>query len=109
MVGLKEARAHLIPDAHKEAMDALVAPCNVQLRKHYSPLGVHGAVCDPVLLRQGCGRVDDELVSRWVIASRGLHLHCIVACMYTQETFILEQSLCGYGLSMMLDNCRSSS
>lgn len=41
-------------------MDAVVLVVHQQLRKHNGPVGVHSAVCDPVLLCQRCGAVDDE-------------------------------------------------
>ena len=72
--------AHLVPDADKEAMDALVAAADQELRKHNGPLGVHSRVCDPVLLGQRRGCVDYELIRRPVILRCCLHLHSIVAC-----------------------------
>ena len=43
-------------------MDAVVGLADLQVREHHDPLGVDGAVCDPVLLGQRGGSVDDKLV-----------------------------------------------
>lgn len=43
------------------------------------PLGVDGSIGDPILLRKGRGRVDDELVCGGVEGGGRLHLHCVVA------------------------------
>lgn len=61
-------------------MDALVAAADEELRKHDGPLGVHGRIGDPVLLRQRRRRVDYELICCLVVLRCCLHLHCIVAC-----------------------------
>ena len=72
--------AHLLADAHKEAVDALVAAADEQLRKDDGPLGVDCRVGDPVLLRQRGRRVDYKLVCALVVLRRRLHLHRVVAC-----------------------------
>ena len=70
---------------YKEAMDAMVGPVDEQLCKHHRPLCMHSAVCDPVLLSQCGGCVDDELLGNLVVVSGGLHLHSIVACGQTHK------------------------
>lgn len=62
-------------------MDALIAASNQELREDDGPLGMHGGVGDPVLLRERGGRVDYELVRCLVELRRRLHLHRVVACI----------------------------
>lgn len=70
---------------YKEAVDPMVGPRNEQLCKHHRPLGMYSTVCDPILLGQSGGGVNDELLSGLVIVGGGLHLNSIVACMGAEE------------------------
>lgn len=81
----REQEADLIPDAHKEAMNAMIGTVNQQLGKHSRPLGMHSRVGDPVLLSYSAWGVNDELVSLLVKGGCGLHLHGVVACMLGTE------------------------
>lgn len=77
----REQGVDLIPDAHKEAMDAMIGAVNQQLGKDSRPLGMHSRVGDPVLLSYSGWGVDDKLISLLVEGGCGLHLHGVVACM----------------------------
>ena len=50
------------------------------------PLCVHGAVGDPVLLREGRRGADDKLVRRGIEGRGRLHLHGVVAFAMDQHT-----------------------
>ena len=60
-------RHHLevvVPDADQEAVDAFVGLAHHQVCENDHPLGVNGAVRDPVLLGQRGRSVDDKLICK---------------------------------------------
>lgn len=61
-------------------MDAMVGRAYEELPKDHCKFCMDRAVGDPVLLRQGGGRVDLKLVRILQEGCRCLHLHSIVAC-----------------------------
>ena len=74
------AETYIMPDAHKESMNAMVGRADQELPKDNCKFGMHCAVGDPVLLRQGGGRVNLKLVRVPQEGRCCLHLDCIVAC-----------------------------
>ena len=83
--------SHLVSDAHKEAVYAVVLAINHQLSKYGRPFGMHRAIGDPVLLGHCGWSVDDELIGLFVKDSSCLHLHCVVA--YSMTAAILKHVL----------------
>ena len=51
-----------ITDSYDEAVDAFILAIYDCLSKHDGVVGVTGSICDPVLLRSGCWRINCELL-----------------------------------------------
>lgn len=60
----------VIADANQKAVDAVIGVSDLEVGEHHYPLGVDGAVGDPILLRQRGGRVHYKLVCRHQLGLR---------------------------------------
>jgi hypothetical protein len=75
-------------------MNAMLGAADDGLRKHHTPLRVHSAVGDPVLVAEGGGAVDVKGAGAGLPGGSRLHLHCVVACrkQFTRRGKDLKES-----------------
>jgi hypothetical protein len=73
-----QLRQLLISHRNDESIHTLVFAFDDGLAEHQCIVGMDSAVGDPVLLREGCRGIDDELFGFVVVGDCGLHLDGVV-------------------------------
>jgi hypothetical protein len=70
---------------HDEGVHALVFALDYGLCKYDCVVGVTGAICDPILVRQSCRRVNHKLLSLLIVGGSSLHLDSVVSVAQLSE------------------------
>ena len=66
-------------DGHQEPVEAFIDSVVNEGSEDDAVMCAHGSVSDPVLLCEGAGLVDDEILSLGVVYGCGLHINGVVA------------------------------